>query len=201
VIAFVRGKVASAGPDGAVVDVGGVGLSLQCTPATLATLRVGEPAHVPTSLIVREDSLTLYGFADEDERAVFELLQTASGIGPRLALAVLATHTPGGLRRAVAAEDLAALMKVSGIGRKGAQRLVLELKDRLGGPAAEFPGHAASTPAPVWRDQVHAGLINLGWTARDADAAVAAVAADFQGLEPAPIATLLRAALKKLSPS
>jgi Holliday junction DNA helicase RuvA len=209
VIAFVSGKIASAGVDGAVVDVGGVGLSVQCTPATLATLRVGDPAHVPTSLIVREDSLTLYGFADEDERAVFELLQTASGIGPRLALAVLATHTPNGLRRAVAAEDLNALMKVSGIGRKGAQRLVLELKDRLGGPIGDGPGLVAPTRTPVWRDQVHAGLINLGWTARDAEAAVEAVAADLAdqsadqsaGLDAPPIATLLRAALKKLSPS
>jgi Holliday junction DNA helicase RuvA len=203
VIAFVSGKVASAGIDGAVVDVGGVGLSVQCTPATLAALRVGDPAHLPTSLIVREDSLTLYGFADEDERVVFELLQTASGIGPRLALAVLATHTPNGLRRAVAAEDLNALMKVSGIGRKGAQRLVLELKDRLGSPTGEVSGVTARTPA--WRDQVHAGLINLGWTTRDADAAVEAVAADLadssQGQEVPPIATLLRAALKKLSPS
>jgi Holliday junction DNA helicase RuvA len=203
VIAFVSGKVASAGIDGAVVDVGGVGLSVQCTPATLAALRVGDPAHLPTSLIVREDSLTLYGFADEDERVVFELLQTASGIGPRLALAVLATHTPNGLRRAVAAEDLNALMKVSGIGRKGAQRLVLELKDRLGSPTGEVSGVTGRTPA--WRDQVHAGLINLGWTTRDADAAVEAVAADLagssQGLEVPPIATLLRAALKKLSPS
>jgi Holliday junction DNA helicase RuvA len=205
VIAFVSGKVTSAGVDGAVVDVGGVGLSLQCTPATLAALRVGDPAHVPTSLIVREDSLTLYGFADEDERVIFELLQTASGIGPRLALAVLATHTPNGLRRAVAAEDLNALMKVSGIGRKGAQRLVLELKDRLGGPLGEGPDTAVAARTPVWRDQVHAGLINLGWTARDADAAVEAVATDLadsgQGREVPPIATLLRAALKKLSPS
>ena len=203
-IAFVSGKVTSAGVDGAVVDVGGVGLSVQCTPATLATLRVGDPAHVPTSLIVREDSLTLYGFADEDERAVFELLQTASGIGPRLALAVLATHTPDGLRRAVATEDLNALMKVSGIGRKGAQRLVLELKDRLGGPTGEGAGPAAPARTAAWRGQVHAGLINLGWTARDADAAVDAVAADLAlqgGTEVPPIATLLRAALKKLSPS
>ncbi|MCW2917677.1 MAG: Holliday junction helicase RuvA [Actinomycetia bacterium] len=204
-IAFVSGKIASAGVDGAVVDVGGVGLSVQCTPATLATLRVGDPAHLPTSLIVREDSLTLYGFSDEDERTVFELLQTASGIGPRLALAVLATHTPNGLRRAVAAEDLNALMKVSGIGRKGAQRLVLELKDRLGGPIGDGPDLITPTRTAAWRDQVHAGLINLGWTARDADAAVEAVAGDLadqsEGMEAPPIATLLRAALKKLSPS
>src|SRR3954454_142951 len=133
-IAFVSGQVTAAGPDGAVVDVGGGGLSVLCTPATLASLRVGERAHVPTSLVVREDSLTLYGFADDDERSVFELLQTASGVGPRLALAMLAVHTPNALRRAVATKDVTALTKVPGIGRKGAQRIVLELKDRLGLP-------------------------------------------------------------------
>ena len=132
VIAFVSGRVAALAPDGAVVEVGGVGLAVQCTPGTLAALRLGEQAHLPTSLVVREDSLTLYGFADEDERVVFELLQTASGVGPRLAQAMLAVHDPDTLRRAVATEDLAALMQVPGIGRKGAQRIVLELKDRLG---------------------------------------------------------------------
>ncbi|GAA2090371.1 Holliday junction branch migration protein RuvA [Actinomadura alba] len=200
-IAFVSGRVAAAGPDGAVVEVGGVGLSVQCTPATLATLRVGEDAHVPTSLIVREDSLTLYGFADDDERSVFELLQTASGVGPRLALAMLAVHTPDALRRAVATEDLGALTKVPGIGKKGAQRIVLELKDRLGGPlddGAMAAPHAAGRPQP-WRDQVHAGLVNLGWSGKDADAAVDAVAADLTGDEVPPVAVLLKSALRRLS--
>jgi Holliday junction DNA helicase RuvA len=200
VIAFVRGEVAAAGPDGAVVDVGGVGLSVQCTPATLASLRVGHQAHVPTSLIVREDSLTLYGFADEDERTVFEMLQTASGVGPRVALAMLATHTPDTLRRAVATEDFAVLTKVPGIGPKGARKIVLELKDRLGAPVGEAPAAVPRGRTPVWRDQVHAGLINLGWPARDADAAVEAVAADLDGGQVPPVATLLRAALKKLGP-
>jgi holliday junction DNA helicase RuvA len=198
VIAFVNGRVASAGPDGAVVEVGGVGLAVQCTPATLAGLRVGDRAHVPTSLIVREDSLTLYGFADDDEKTVFELLQTASGVGPRLALAMLAVHTPNALRRAVATEDLTALTKVPGIGRKGAQRIVLELKDRLGVPLDD------ETPAPTfaaaaWRAQVHAGLTNLGWTARDAEAAVDAVAAEVDGQDTTDIATLLKLAMRKLS--
>jgi Holliday junction DNA helicase RuvA len=198
VIAFVNGRVASAGPDGAVVEVGGVGLAVQCTPATLAGLRVGDRAHVPTSLIVREDSLTLYGFADDDEKTVFELLQTASGVGPRLALAMLAVHTPNALRRAVATEDLTALTKVPGIGRKGAQRIVLELKDRLGVPLDD------ETPAPTfaaaaWRAQVHAGLTNLGWTARDAEAAVDAVAAEVGGQDTTDIATLLKLAMRKLS--
>ncbi|XRQ15907.1 Holliday junction branch migration protein RuvA [Actinomadura welshii] len=199
-IAFVSGRVAAAGPDGAVIDVHGVGLAVQCTPATLAGLRVGDQAKVPTSLVVREDSLTLFGFADDDERTVFELLQTASGIGPRLALAMLAVHTPDALRHAVASEDVNALTKVPGIGKKGAQRIVLELRDRLGGPVG---GGAADVRAPAraepWREQVQMGLINLGWSAKDADAAVDAVAADLDGGEAPPVAVLLKSALKKLS--
>ena len=131
-IAFVAGRVAALAPDGAVVEVGGVGLSVQCTPATLAGAAHRRACPAADRLVVREDSLTLYGFADEDERVVFELLQTASGVGPRLAQAMLAVHGPDELRRAVATEDLAALMQVPGVGRKGAQRIVLELKDRLG---------------------------------------------------------------------
>ncbi|NYD52249.1 Holliday junction DNA helicase RuvA [Actinomadura luteofluorescens] len=199
-IAFVSGRVAAAGPDGAVIDVHGVGLSVQCTPATLAGLRVGEQARVPTSLVVREDSLTLFGFADDDERTVFELLQTASGVGPRLALAMLAVHSPNALRRAVSTEDVTALTKVPGIGKKGAQRIVLELRDRLGGPAGDDGGDLrAPARAEPWRDQVQMGLVNLGWSARDADAAVDAVAAELDGGEAPPVAALLRSALKKLS--
>lgn len=200
-IAFVDGRVAAAGPDGAVIEVGGVGLAMECTPATLAALRLGERARVPTSLVVREESLTLYGFADDDERAVFELLQTASGIGPRLALAMLAVHSPNALRRAVAVEDLAALTQVPGIGKKGAQRIVLELKDRLGGPTDDEVTAATGgpvRPAGRWREQVYAGLVNLGWSARDADAAVASVAPEAD--EDAPdVAALLRSALRRLS--
>ncbi|WP_030173799.1 Holliday junction branch migration protein RuvA [Spirillospora albida] len=198
-IAFVSGRVAAAGPDGAVIDVHGVGLAVQCTPATLAGLRVGEQATVPTSLIVREDSLTLFGFADDDERAVFEMLQTASGVGPRLALAMLAVHTPDALRRAVSAEDLNALTKVPGIGKKGAQRIVLELRDRLGAPVGAAAAERAPAASEAWREQVRMGLVNLGWSGRDADAAVDAVAADLDGAETPPVATLLKSALRKLS--
>ncbi|GAA4379946.1 Holliday junction branch migration protein RuvA [Actinomadura verrucosospora] len=199
-IAFVSGRVAAAGPDGAVIDVHGVGLSVQCSPATLAGLRVGEEARVPTSLVVREDSLTLFGFADDDERTVFELLQTASGVGPRLALAMLAVHSPNALRRAVSTEDVTALTKVPGIGKKGAQRIVLELRDRLGGPVGDDGGDLrAPARAEPWRQQVQMGLVNLGWSAKDADAAVDAVAAELDGGETPPVAVLLRSALKKLS--
>src|SRR6201997_3121284 len=133
-IAHLNGTVAGVTPDGAVIDVGGVGLRVQCTPDTLSTLKPGETALVQTSMVVREDSLTLFGFGSEDERNVFELLQTASGVGPRLALAMLAVHSPDELRKAVSNEDLNTLTMVPGIGKKGAQRIVLELKDRLGAP-------------------------------------------------------------------
>src|SRR6185437_16679680 len=154
-IASVSGKVAAVGPDVAIVEVGGVGLALSCTPSTLATLRVGEPAALSTSLVVREQELTLYGFADADEREVFEALQTAAGVGPRLAQAVLAVHPPDEVRRAVATEDLAALTLVPGIGRKGAQRIVLDLKDRLGPPVGAAVAASPSKRAPGRDEQVH----------------------------------------------
>lgn len=172
-IASVHGTVLAVRLDAAVVEVGGVGLLVQATPTTLAGLRVGQPARLFTSLVVREDALTLFGFADDDERDVFETLQTVSGVGPRLALAMLAVHTPDGLRRAVADEDLAALTRVPGIGRKGAQRIVLELGERLGVPT---PGAAAAAPMTSdHRDQVVEALVGLGWPARAAQDAVAAV--------------------------
>jgi Holliday junction DNA helicase RuvA len=200
-IAHLSGTVAGVGFDGAVIDVGGVGLRVQCTPDTLATLKPGEPARVATSLVVREDSLTLFGFGTDDERNVFELLQTASGIGPRLALAMLAVHSPDALRRAVATEDIKVLTMVPGIGTKGAQRIILELKDRLGAPGdltANGAGAAPASRAPSWRDQVQSGLVNLGWSARDADAAIAAVESESDDQTP-DVATALRAALRKLS--
>jgi Holliday junction DNA helicase RuvA len=197
-IAHLSGTVAGVSPDGAVIDVGGVGLRIQCTPDTLATLQNGASAHVATSLVVREDSLTLFGFGSDDERNVFELLQTASGVGPRLALAMLAVHSPDALRMAVASEDLNALTMVPGIGKKGAQRIVLELKDRLGAPGDHAAATPARTQAPSWRDQVQSGLVNLGWPARDAEAAATAVEAEYDGEVP-DVATALRAALKKLS--
>jgi holliday junction DNA helicase RuvA len=204
-IAHLRGTVDAVTPDGAVIDVGGVGLRFQCTPDTLATLRPGEAARVATSLVVREDSLTLFGFGSDDERNVFELLQTASGVGPRLALAMLAVHPPDALRKAVASEDVKALTMVPGIGNKGAQRVILELKDRLGSPADVSPGIGSAAPgraaALPWRDQVSTGLVNLGWPGRDADAAIAAVEADYaeSGGTVPDVATALRAALRKLS--
>ena len=202
-IAHLDGTVSALAPDGAVIDVGGVGLLVQCTPGTLAGLRLGTRAKVATSLTVREDALTLYGFATEDERNVFELLQTASGVGPRLALAMLAVHEPDALRLAVASEDLTALTRVPGIGKKGAQRIVLELRDRLGAAgeaSGTMPGPASAVAASPWRDQVRAGLVNLGWAARDAEQAITAVEPELAaGDEPVDVATALRAALRRLS--
>ncbi|MBO3087239.1 Holliday junction branch migration protein RuvA [Cellulomonas dongxiuzhuiae] len=196
-IASVHGTVLAVRLDAAVVEVGGVGLLVQATPATLAGLRVGQPGRLFTSLVVREDALTLFGFADDDERDVFETVQTVSGVGPRLALAMLAVHTPDGLRRAVAHEDLAALMRVPGIGRKGAQRIVLELGERLGAPSPTAGAPAASSADH--REQVVEALVGLGWPLRAAQDAVAAV---LDG-SPSPVGAdevpgVLRAALRSL---
>ncbi|MCA0143479.1 Holliday junction branch migration protein RuvA [Blastococcus sp. LR1] len=208
-IASVNGRVAAVGPDGAVVEVGGIGLAVQCTPGTIARLQVGESARLATSLVVREDSLTLYGFADDDERSLFELLQTANGVGPRLAQAILAIHPPREIRRAVTTGDLKALMQVPGIGKKGAERLVLELRDRLGSTSVDtsldapaVPGLPAVTPVAPWRDQLTSALVGLGWSAKEAEGAVLQLApvADEQilatgGVE---VAVLLRQALQLL---
>jgi len=201
VIAFVRGRVAAAGPGEVVLDVGGIGLTLQCTPSTAASLRVGDEARLPACLVVREDSLTLYGFADDDQRIVFELLQTASGIGPRLAQAMLAVHPPDDLRRAVATEDLVALMRVPGVGKKSAQRIVIELKDKLGPPVAlRTAPHAGESAPDGWRGQVHAALLGLGWSGREADAALEQVTPLVgDGVDGADVPGLLKAALRTLA--
>jgi Holliday junction DNA helicase RuvA len=201
-IASVRGTVAAVAPDGAVIEVGGVGLAVSCTPNTLATLRVGSEARLATCLVVREDSLTLYGFVDDDARHLFELLQTASGVGPRLAQAVLAVHSPDTVRVAVASADLATLTRVPGIGKKGAERLVLELRDRIGpvigdGAAGVAGNHVGAT----WGDQVRQALVGLGWSAGQADQAVAAVAESLDGGPVPAVAVLLRQAIQTLGRS
>ncbi|WP_347353629.1 Holliday junction branch migration protein RuvA [Intrasporangium sp.] len=197
-IAALSGTVLTVGLDSLVVGVAGVGLLVHTTPATAAALRVGQPAELATTLVVREDSLTLYGFAGADEKAVFETVQTVAGVGPRLALAMLAVHTPDALRRAIATQDLATLTKVPGIGRKGAERLVLELRDRIG--AVPGPGpEAAQGPTgtdETWRPQVREALVGLGWNARQADAALDKVAPE--AAADAGVAALLRAALQEL---
>ena len=195
-IASVEGTVTALTGDGVIVRVGGVGLAVHTTAGTRARLRVGEPALLATSLVVREDSLTLYGFADDDERSLFELLQTASGVGPRLAQAVLTVHPPDAVRRALVTEDLVALCLVPGIGRKGAQRMVLELKDRaqLAGPVAA----GATAPVAGWRDTLTSALVGLGWSTAQADEVVVGLAAAHPGAGADDVPQLLREALARL---
>jgi Holliday junction DNA helicase RuvA len=204
-IASVRGRVLAVRLDSAVIEVGGVGMLVLATPATLAGLRIGQQALLATSLVVREDALTLFGFMDDDERDVFESVQTVSGIGPRLALAMLAVHAPDGLRAAVAGQDLTALMKVPGIGRKGAQRIVLELTDRLGAPSGGGGAAAPDSRGSDWREQVVEALVGLGWSAKQAGDAVDAVASDGVASDGAAgsagsgdVAAVLRRALRQL---
>lgn len=178
-ISSVRGTVLSVGLDHAVVEVGGVGLAVQAAPATLATLRVGEQAQLHTSLVVREDSLTLYGFSDAQARELFVLLQTVSGIGPRLALAAIAVLEPETLRSAIADGNISVLTQVPGIGRKGAERLSLELRDKIGNVGtAEIAGSAAPTANSAVRSEVIEALISLGFPAKQAEQAVDGVLAN-----------------------
>jgi holliday junction DNA helicase RuvA len=205
VIASVSGIVLGITGDAAIIEVGGVGLAVQCTPATLATLRSGAEARLATSLVVREDSLTLFGFATDDERGIFETLQGVTGVGPRLAQAVLAAHSPDAVRAAVATDDVGALMLVSGVGRKGAQRLVLELKDKLGTTSTfatvlRLPGRDGPG---VWREQLRAALIGLGWSGREVDEALAAVGPEAEAAlavgDTPDVGALLRSCLQMLS--
>jgi holliday junction DNA helicase RuvA len=205
VIASVSGTVLAVSAEAAVIEVSGVGLAVQCTPATLATLRTGGAARLATSLVVREDSLTLFGFVTDDERGVFETLQGVTGVGPRLAQAVLAAHSPDAVRAAVATDDVGALMLVSGVGRKGAQRLVLELKDKLGqistsATVLRLPGRDGPG---LWRDQLRSALIGLGWSSREVDDALAAVGPEAEAAlavgDTPDVAALLRSCLQMLS--
>jgi holliday junction DNA helicase RuvA len=177
-----------------------VGLAVHATPTTLAGLRRGQPSRLATALVVREDSLTLFGFADDEERELFGLLQTVSGIGPRTALATLAVLAPDVLRRALVDGDLTTITRVPGIGRKGAERLVLELRDKVVASAASpaaVPSVALNGTNPR-RDQVVEALVGLGFTAKPAEQAVDAVLA---AEADADASTLLRAALTRLGRS
>ncbi len=196
-ISSVRGEVLQIGLDHAVLEVGGVGLAVYATPNTLAGLRRGESGRLCTALVVREDSLTLFGFADDEQRELFGLLQSVAGIGPRMALATLAVLTPADLGRALVDGDVKTLTRVPGIGPKVAQRLVLELRDKV----VAVPS-ATATPLTNGgnprRDEVVEALVGLGFTAKPAETAVdAALSADVD----ADAATVLRAALASLGRS
>jgi holliday junction DNA helicase ruvA len=202
-ISQLTGTVTAAGAAWFVIDVGGVGFHAHCTPATAAALRPGETRTIHTSLVVREDSLTLFGFGSDAEREAFDLVQSASGVGPKVALAICSVLSPSDLKRAILAEDLRALCRVPGIGNKSAQKLVLELKDKAGllalGDAqdAQLEVATTGTVSDRWRDQVMEGLQGLGWSVKEAGAACDAVA-DLAA-EGAGVAQLMRAALGTLA--
>jgi holliday junction DNA helicase RuvA len=193
-ISSVRGEVLSIGLDQAVLEVGGVGLAVHATPATLATLRRGRPGRLATALIVREDSLTLFGFADDDQRELFHLLLTVAGIGPRMALATLAVLDPDTLRHALVEREIKTLTRVPGIGPKLAERMALELRDKVDAPVAA-PALAAASAASPRRAQVVEALVGLGFPVRPAENAVdSALAAQAD----ADASALLRTALSGL---
>lgn len=174
-IATISGVVRSLSPDRAIIEVGGVGINVLVNAHTGAALTLGAHANLFTSLVVREDSLTLYGFSDEPSRVVFELVQTVSGIGPKVALSILGALTPSELAQAVSMENISAIEKVPGIGKKGAQRLVLELKSKL----LDFDqGSQRMSHQPIWREQLSSALMSLGFSAKDSDEAINNVVSD-----------------------
>jgi Holliday junction DNA helicase RuvA len=199
-ISFLRGTVAHVGLSSAVIDLNGAGMSVNATPQTLSRLRTGEEGKLFTSLIVREDSLTLFGFGSDDEREVFDILLSVSGVGPRLALAVLAVHEPEAIRVAAHSGDGKAFTKVPGIGPKVAGRIVLELAGKLVplGTAAGAPAPAASSES-VWKPQVVAAMTSLGWSEKDATFSIDKSLADSPELaEKGNVAEILRATLRWL---
>ncbi len=203
-ITFIRGEVWKSGPDFVVIDTGDQGIKVLCPPATALSLRVGDPVFLHTSLIVREDSWTLYGFAQDDQCAMFDLVQTVTGIGPRIALGVVASLSPAEFSQSILSEDLDALMSISGIGKKGASRMVLELKDKVIASGGSATTGTRSKRAQSWRVAVGAGLSSLGWTARESEAAMDAVAENYPELvalaEP-DVGEILKASLRSLDRS
>ncbi len=175
-IASVRGTVTAVLLDQVVIEVGGVGLAVRATPSTLAGLRRGEQTRLATTLVVREDSLTLFGFPSDAAKELFELVQSVPGVGPKIALALIAVLEPEELRRALASGDYATLTRAPGIGRKGAERLVLELRDKVGVvPSGAVAGPMATA---AWRPKLSDALVGLGFTVKQADDAMATLAAD-----------------------
>jgi Holliday junction DNA helicase RuvA len=204
VITFIRGEVWKSGPDFVVVDTGDQGVKVLCPPATALSLRVGDPVFLHTSLIVREDSWTLYGFAQEDQCAMFDLVQTVTGIGPRIALGVVASLSPSEFSQSILSEDLDVLMSISGIGKKGASRMVFELKDKVIATGGSTTTGTRAKRAQSWRVAVGAGLSSLGWTARESEAAMDTVAENYPELvvlEDPDVGELLKASLRSLDRS
>ena len=171
-ISIVTGTVRVIHIDRLIVEVGGIGLSVLVNPATSSSVTLGSSVQLFTSLVVREDSLTLFGFLSEQARGFFELVQTVSGVGPKVALSILSVLAPEDLARAIAQEDVAVIERVPGIGRKGAQRMILELKGKLSDLSASdtYRGHQ-----PAWREQLTSALVSLGFSPKDSDQAISAL--------------------------
>lgn len=197
-ISSVRGTVIAVAGTTAVIEVGGVGLAMQVTPRHGLTLRVGSEAMVRTALIVREDDLSLFGFAEADELSVFDHLRSVSGVGPRSAMAVLAVLTPNEVARAVATEDDAVFRKVSGIGPKTAKLIVVSLAGKLAVTHAAAP---RSKVVPSVSENVLIALVGLGWNERVAMQAVEDAIAEASESEREVVPALLRRALANLGGS
>ncbi|MEL4357968.1 MULTISPECIES: Holliday junction branch migration protein RuvA [unclassified Luteococcus] len=198
-ISHLTGQVAAVGATFVVLDLNGFGMKALCTPGTAAAVRLGAATTLYTSLVVREDSLTLYGFQEAEERDLFELVQSASGIGPKIAQAVVSVMSPDDFRAAIASENLAALTRVPGIGRKGAEKMVIELRDKVNSLGAVTTPTPSGDGAAQWREQVADGLQGLGWSAKDAEAACDNVAHLVEADPAVGIAVLMRAALASLA--
>jgi Holliday junction DNA helicase RuvA len=197
VISSVRGTVLAALGTTVVIEVGGVGLSVQVTPQHALGLRVGSEASVRTALIVREDDLSLYGFAESDELSVFDLLRGVTGVGPKSAMGVLAAMSPGEIAQAVAREDDGAFRKVSGIGPKTAKLIVVSLAGKLMG----FTATRSTAPARSSVTQsVTVALVGLGWPERVAMQAVEDAVAVATESDREAVPALLRLALAHLGP-
>lgn len=196
-IAQLTGTIRSINSDRIILEVAGIGYLVHVTPVAATTLTLGNSLTIHTSMLVREDSMTLYGFLDAPSRETFELVQTVSGIGPRVALSILAHLSPDQLADAVESESVNILSGVPGIGKKGAQRILLELKGKLSRSGS--PSASVSFTQPMWREQLSGALISLGYSAREADSTISIVAIDYanRGLNPADsdLSELLKAAL------
>jgi Holliday junction DNA helicase RuvA len=168
-ISTLTGTVRSLSPEKLIIEVGGVGLSVLINPQTSASVALGSQSTFYTSLVVREESLTLFGFLTEEVRNLFELVQTVSGVGPKVALSIMGALTPEDLVRAISQEDSSAIERVPGIGKKGAQRMILELKGKISdfSSGRTYKGHQ-----PPWREQLTSALVSLGFSPKESDNAI-----------------------------
>lgn len=198
-ISSIRGEVLHVGLDHAIVEVAGFGLEVTATAQTLGELRLGQETRLQTSFVPRQDDAPLlFGFADGGEREIFTTLLGISGVGPRLALAVLSVHSPAAVRQAIADSDTAAFTKVPGIGKKTAQRILLELAGKLVVEPADEPATPAPSRADEVTGQVQEALSSLGWTEKDARSAVEQVLRDEPELAQAEVPVVLRHTLRML---